>query len=135
MWITYNILWGVIYSPLLFEYNLVSIWQTIVIALLFARIDADVLNAGYRFKGHATRWVLRAITIVAVSCESAWLFFLNVAIFYLIFDYALNLMRNLPMMYVGTTAYTDRILNRPITQLIFKIVLFLTTLILFVCKL
>ena len=97
----------------------------IPITILFALIDAQYLNAGYRFESHFSRWLLRALVVLAMSTD--WTdFVLYSAVFYLVFDYALNYFRKLPILYMGETSYIDRFwLTRPINQkinpLIFKI--------------
>jgi hypothetical protein len=62
------------------------------ITILFALIDAQYLNAGYRFESHFSRWILRLFVVLAMSTD--WTdFVLFSAVLYLVFDYALNYFR------------------------------------------
>jgi len=106
----------------------------IPITILFALIDAQYINAGYRFESHFSRWILRLFVVLAMSTD--WTdFVLFSAVLYLVFDYALNYFRKLPIFYMGTVAKLDKIwggdyrlqLAFKITFLIFAITLKIIT--------
>lgn len=109
----------------------------VLITLLFAKIDADFLNTGYRFKSHNSRFILRSLVVIAI-CRYDWeLLLLSTAIFVFLFDYALNLFRHLPILNQGDTANWDKFwkVQSPYLQLAFKTIFLITTIILFICKL
>lgn len=117
------------------EDQLLMVATVFIFTLLSAKIDADSLNQGYRFKDHSVRWVQRGLVVAALSQQGLWLFLLNTALFYLVFDYTLNVLRGLPVLYIGSVAHTDRLwTGKPVLQLIFKTIFFITTLILFLCN-
>ena len=93
----------------------------IPITILFALIDAQYINAGYRFESHFSRWILRLFVVLAMSTD--WTdFVLFSAVLYLVFDYALNYFRKLPIFYMGTVAKLDKIWGGDYRlQLAFKI--------------
>ncbi len=98
----------------------------IPITILFALIDAQYLNAGYRFESHFSRWLLRAFVVLAMSTD--WTdFVLYSAVFYLVFDYALNYFRGLPILTVGKTSIIDKFFkDMPYVQLALKVTLVIT---------
>jgi len=101
-----------------------------VITVLFAKIDADILNTGYRFTNHASRFLLRALVVIGIS-QTLQQFILGGALFYLLFDYSLNVMRGLPLLYIGETAQIDKFWSRkPWFQLVFKITFLIISLLL-----
>ena len=109
---------------------IVFILLTTIITVLFAKIDADILNTGYRFTSHASRFALRALVVAGLS-STLQEFILGGALFYLLFDYALNIMRSLPLLYIGDTAQIDKFWSRkPWFQLVFKITFFIISLLL-----
>ncbi len=103
------------------------------ITILFALIDAQYLNAGYRFESHFSRWILRLFVVLAMSTD--WTdFVLFSAVLYLVFDYALNYFRKLPILYIGNTSKIDIIKGKiekiiPYFDLQSKIIFIMTSLI------
>ncbi len=110
-----------------------SILFTIIIAVLFARIDADFLNTGYRFVSHNSRFILRAMVVLAISVYDWKLLLLNTVIFVFLFDYTLNLFRHLPILHQGTTANWDKFwsVQSPYLQLAVKIIFLITSIIIY----
>ena len=102
-------------------YHITSKKMILPITILFALIDAQYLNAGYRFESHASRWILRLLVVLGLSTD--WTdFVLFSAVFYMVFDYALNYFRKLPIFYMGTVAKLDKIWGGDYRlQLAFKI--------------
>lgn len=89
---------------------------------------------GKRFTNHVPRFIVRAIAVTAISYFSAGNFFINfaqnTAIFYLLFDYTLNILEGRSWNYIGQTAETDKLWRKYggwLTQLIFKVSLLLIT--------
>ena len=100
---------------------------TIIFTLLSALYDN-----GKRFINHTPRFIFRAIVVAIISyfgCGNfIFNFAVNTAIFYLLFDYTLNILEGRKWNYVGGTAPVDlfwRKIGGWIPQLIFKII-FLT---------
>jgi len=104
-----------------------------IVTLIFTILSA-LYDNGKRFTDHTSRWILRAIVVAVISYFSNGNFILNfalnTAIFYLIFDYALNILEGRNWNYIGATAKTDKLWKKSggwIPQLIFKIVFLITT--------
>lgn len=111
-----------------------------MITILFTILSA-LYDKGKRFKNHIPRFIFRAIIVILISLiEVKFLnkdnnFFLNFMqntfIFYIIFDYLLNILERRKWNYVGNTAIHDIMWNKYlggwIPQLIFKIILLITT--------
>jgi len=103
----------------------------ILLTLFFAYYDAQELKAGRYFKDHTPRAAFRLLILIVISFIFNTHILISLAVFYIIFDYSLSLMRNLKWNYIGTVAITDQIWNKVggwIPQLIFKIVFLITTL-------
>ena len=102
-----------------------------IVIFLFTILSAWYDN-GKRFVDHTPRFIFRAIVVGLISYFSAGNslinFAQNTAIFYLLFDYALNIFEGRNWNYVGSTALIDQTWHKLggwIPQLIFKII-FLT---------
>jgi len=117
-----------------------------MITAIFIFLSA-LYDNGKRFEDHSSRFVFRAVIIGLISFfevptlmigiwqPTVLQFFLNTAIFYLIFDYTLNILEGRKWNYIGSTAKTDLLwgqLGGWMPQLIFKII-FLTITILLKC--
>lgn len=103
----------------------------ILFTLSVAYYDAQELKEGRYFKDHTPRAAFRLLILAILSFLFNIHILISLSIFYIIFDYSLNLMRNLKWNYIGTVAITDQIWNKVggwIPQLIFKIVFLITTL-------
>ena len=105
-----------------------------IFTLLFTILNA-LYDKGKRFTNHLPRFILRVIIVVIISYFSKGNFILNflqnTAIFYLLFDYTLNILEGRKWNYIGDTAIHDivwgKYLGGWIPQLIFKIVLLTIT--------
>ena len=103
-----------------------------ILTLIFTILSA-LYDNGKRFKNHIPRFIFRAIVVAIISYfESGNFitnFILNTSIFYLFFDYILNILEGRKWNYIGSTAIHDimwsKYLGGWIPQLIFKL-LFLT---------
>lgn len=112
-----------------------------MIVLLFTVLSA-LYDKGKRFENHALRAIFRAVVILLISiCEMPTIlvgvyahtihrYFLNAAIFYMVFDYLLNILEGRRWNYIGSTAVIDTFWNKLggwVPQLLFKVgLLFLT---------
>lgn len=91
---------------------------TVIFALLFALMDGIAIKAGYWIKkpGHSVRAVMRAFVIFCIANMAyytlwdtfkLWVFLC--VVFWIVFDYSLNLYRGKGLFYIGKTAYLDRL--------------------------
>ena len=111
-----------------------------MIVLLFTILSA-IYDNGKRFQDHSSRFIFRAVVILLISFfempviiigiykPTLFQFIFNISVFYLFFDYILNILENREWNYIGTTAIIDILWNKLggwIPQLIFKIIFFLT---------
>ena len=104
-----------------------------MITILFTILSA-LYDNGKRFNNHIPRFIFRAIVVTIISYFSKGDFILNftqnTAIFYLLFDYILNILEDRKWNYIGETAEIDKLWRKSggwIPQLIFKIVFLITT--------
>ena len=102
-----------------------------LLVIIFTILSA-LYDKGKRFTNHIPRFIFRVIVVGLISYFSEGNFLINfiqsVAIFYLLFDYALNIFEGRNWNYVGSTAFIDQTWHKLggwIPQLIFKII-FLT---------
>lgn len=101
-----------------------------MITVLFT-ILAALYDKNKRFTNHVPRFIFRAIVVGLISYFSAGEFLINfaqnTAIFYLLFDYVLNILEGRKWDYIGSTSTIDKLFLKVgwVPQLIFKIV-FLT---------
>ncbi|MFZ9376975.1 MAG: hypothetical protein ACO25K_07605 [Candidatus Fonsibacter ubiquis] len=115
---------------------ILSIFLTIVFTLLSALYDAKLFLSFNFFTNHLPRFIFRAliiflITYIFTKNKDDWMYtflmyLLNSSIFYLLFDYALNLFWGMPILRIGQTALIDRLwllLGGSVAQLVFKIAL------------
>ncbi len=106
----------------------------IIFTIISATIDAELYNSGYRFTDHTSRFLLRALVVVMLSNSIVELGF-YASLFYLLFDYTLNIMCHRQLLYVGQTAWIDKKWKgAKYAQLIFKLILFITFSILYYVK-
>lgn len=111
-----------------------------MITLVFTVLSA-LYDKGKRFQDHTGRFVFRFVVIVLISffeistiINVIWKptilqFLLNISIFYLLFDYLLNIFESRKWNYIGTTSEIDKFWHKLggwIPQIIFKILFFLT---------
>ncbi len=103
-----------------------------MISVAFAILCA-LYDTGKRFTNHIPRFIFRLTVVTLISWVTNGNFMLNfsqnVAIFYFLFDYILNIMEDRKWNYIGNTAIHDIIWSKYlggwIPQLIFKLI-FLT---------
>jgi len=88
---------------------------TTIVAYLFARYDADILNNGKFIDSHNSRFAIRGLTILTMAIilglidgNTITLFFGGGLIFASLFDMFLNEMRCLPVFHLGNTAKWDK---------------------------
>ena len=84
---------------------------TIIFTILSAWYDK-----GKRFTNHLLRFIFRAIVVAAISYFSEGNFLINfaqnTAIFYLLFDYTLNILEGKKWNYIGSTSKIDQFINK-----------------------
>ena len=104
-----------------------------ILTTVFTILSA-IYDNGKRFTNHIPRFIFRAILVLVISyfSEGNFIlnFLLNTAIFYLLFDYTLNLLEGRKWNYIGSTSVIDKLWLKyggPTTQLIFKILLLTIT--------
>ena len=105
-----------------------------MITAIFTLLSA-LYDNGKRFTDHTSRWIFRAIVVCLISIvevptilvgvwkPTLFQFLFNIAIFYGIFDYTLNILEGRKWNYIGSTAVIDIFWLKIgwIWQLIFKI--------------
>ena len=81
-----------------------------ILTLIFTILSV-LYDNGKRFVDHRPRFIFRAIVVVIISYFSDGNFILNflqnTAIFYLLFDYTLNILEGRKWNYIGSTALWD----------------------------
>ena len=81
-----------------------------ILTIIFTILSA-LCDNGKRFVDHTPRFIFRAVTVILISYFSEGNFFINfaqnTAIFYLLFDYALNIFEGRKWNYIGNTALWD----------------------------
>lgn len=86
-----------------------------MLTILFTLLSA-LYDSGKRFLDHKTRFIFRTIIIGLISYFSAGNFLINfaqnTAIFYLLFDYTLNVLEKRKWNYIGNTAAIDQFTNK-----------------------
>ena len=105
-----------------------------MITILFTILSA-LYDNGKSFVDHKPRWIFRAAVVAIISYFEQGCFFsnvaLNTAIFYVVFDYTLNLLEGRKWNYIGTTSVLDKLTNKYGNwkiQFIIKILLVVVTL-------
>jgi len=115
---------------------MLSIIFTILFSIGSAYYDVRVLRSGRYITNHTPRFIFRALSIFFITViftkykndtlYTILMFILNSSIFYLLFDYLINLFWGKYIFRIGTTAFIDKlwlVLGGSIPQLIFKILL------------
>lgn len=103
---------------------------TIIFTLLSAYYDAQELKAGRYFKDHTPRALFRVLVLFIISVLFNTHVLILLSVFYLIFDFSLNIMWGKKWNYIGNTSTIDRFFNSIggyIPQYIFKITILLLT--------
>jgi len=100
-----------------------------IVIFLFTILSAWYDN-GKRFVDHTPRFIFRAIVVGLISYFTNTNIFFNAAIFYILFDYTLNILEGRDWNYLGKTAKIDILWNKVggwIPQFIFKITFLIIT--------
>lgn len=86
-----------------------------ILTTIFTILSA-LYDKGKRFTNHAPRFIFRAIVVSVISYFSAGNFLINfvqnTAIFYLLFDYTLNVLEGRKWNYIGSTSKIDQFINK-----------------------
>lgn len=105
-----------------------------ILTSIFTLLSA-LYDNGKRFIDHKPRFIFRAIVVGLISYFSEGNLFVNfaqnVAIFYLLFDYTLNIFEGRKWNYIGKTAEIDKLWQKYggwVSQLIFKLTFLILTL-------
>ena len=108
-----------------------------ILTLMFTLLSA-LYDNGKRFTNRIPRFIIRAVVVAAISYFSEGNFFINfaqnTAIFYLLFDYALNIFEGRKWNYIGSTSIIDTVKGKiektiPFFDLITKIIFLIITII------
>lgn len=104
-----------------------------ILTVLFTLLSA-LYDNGKRFINHTPRFIFRAVVVAIISYFESGNFLINyiqnAAVFYLLFDYTLNILEGRKWNYLGCTAKFDRFFHSWggwKAQLIFKILFLITT--------
>lgn len=103
---------------------------TILFTLLSAYYDAEELKAGRYFKDHTPRALFRVLVLFIISVLFNTYVLILISVFYLLFDFSLNIMWGKKWNYIGCSSVIDRFFNSIggyIPQYIFKITILLLT--------
>ena len=102
--------------------------------IVFTILSA-LYDKGKRFEDHKLRFIFRAVIVALISligADSMYEYIINfaqnTAIFYLLFDYTLNILEGRKWNYIGSTSEIDKLWHKLggwISQLLFKLI-FLT---------
>ena len=113
---------------------LIAIIITILYTLTEAIRDGKLLKDGCRWSDHTWAWLSRAIALIMISVATGVHVVKLIAVFYMIFDYALNVVWGRLFFYMGSTSKTEQYLAwigvNPLILLIFKILFLCVTLVL-----
>ena len=117
---------------------MLSIIFTILFTIGSAYYDSRILRSGRYITNHTPRFIFRALSVFLITLlfskykndtlYTVLMFILNSSIFYLLFDYLINLFWGKYIFRIGTTAFIDKIwliLGGSVSQIIFKILLVL----------
>lgn len=85
---------------------------TILFTLLSAYYDAEELKAGRYFKDHTPRALFRVLILFIISVLFNTHVLILLSVFYLIFDFSLNIMWGKKWNYIGNTSTIDKFKNR-----------------------
>lgn len=115
---------------------MLSIIFTILFSIGSAYYDVRILRSGKYITNHTPRFIFRSLSVFLITLVltkykndtlyTILMFILNSSIFYLLFDYLINLFWGKYIFRIGTTAFIDKLwlgLGGSIPQLIFKILL------------
>lgn len=107
-----------------------------MIIIIFTILSA-LFDTNKRFTDHTSRFIFRAIVVGLISYFSEGNFLINfaqnTAIFYLLFDYTLNIMERRTWNHTGSTSIIDKMTNKYGSwkiQFLFKILFIIVTFVL-----
>jgi hypothetical protein len=107
---------------------------TILYTIIEAVRDGKLLKGGCRWYDHTWSWLSRAIALILISSVTGVHLLKLIAVFYMIFDYAVNVVWGRLFFYMGSTSKTEQYLAwlgvNPLILLIFKITFLCGTLVL-----
>ncbi len=87
----------------------------IINSIVFAILSA-LYDKGKRFEDHSSRFITRAFIILVITLFASGNiiinFFLGASVFFLFFDYTLNILERRPWYYLGNTAKLDILRNK-----------------------
>jgi len=113
---------------------MIGILITILYTLTEAIRDGKLLKGGCRWKDHTWSWLSRVIAVVMISIVTGVHVLKLAAVFYMIFDYALNVVWGRLFFYMGSTSRHEQFLAwigvTPLILFIFKILFLCGTLVL-----
>ena len=81
------------------------------VAAMNAALDATLIEEGKQIR-HGLEALIRGAILLALAGFHFDLFVLSCAIFWIVFEIMLNLLRRKPLLYVGYTAWQDRMLRK-----------------------
>ena len=93
---------------------------TIVFVFLSAYIDYEHLRDNDYIESHVSRWILRALFVLAVAQGDFIVMAGMTLLFTALFDAVLNKLTKMPLLYLGSTARWDRFFTSPISFKLFK---------------
>lgn len=107
---------------------------TILYTLTEAIRDGKLLKTGCRWSDHTWSWLSRAMTLILISVTTGVHVVKLIAVFYMIFDYIVNVVWGRLFFYMGSTSKTEQWLAwlgvNPFILFIFKILFLCVTLVL-----
>ncbi len=112
----------------------VALIITILYTIIEAVRDGKLLKGGCRWSDHTWAWLSRAIALIMISVATGVHVVKLIAVFYMIFDYAVNVVWGRLFFYMGCTSKTEQFFAwigvNPLILFIFKITLLCVTLVL-----
>ena len=117
------------------EVVIVILLPFLLFTIALAYVDAEKIEAN-EYINHNTRTLVRiaffAVNTSYIECtlpERIALMLLQSALFWILFDIAINKFRKLPLFYIGKTAMIDKFFGRfaPVVMLLAKVVYLLVT--------
>lgn len=99
-------------------------WISILLVILLVLFSAGY-DTNKRFTNHAPRFIFRAIVVALISLigdNYLVTLILNSVVFYILFDYTLNIMEKREWNYIGKTSEIDKIKNKMPNPKLFDLV-------------
>ena len=89
---------------------MIGIIITILYTLTEAIRDGKLLKSGCRWTDHTWSWLSRAIALILISVATGVHLLKLVAVFFMIFDYLVNVVWGRLIFYMGSTSITEQVL-------------------------